>query len=153
MRDQTAIELALTEFTSRCVLTLFGINRWLTRCIWLLRVKTQSKWCKDIVFANFSVVWVRGNLMRHNCFFSVRLLSVLRDHRVFHPRQNGQWPTTSQVFSIPDFIHYIFCSIFILQKEPVFTFLMLSAKQVYCWYHFYNVFGMTYINHIHTVIN
>ena len=31
--------------------------------------------------------------------------------------------------SIPDFIHYIFCPIFILQKEPVFPFLMLSAKR------------------------
>ena len=45
--------------------------------------------------------------------------------------------------SIPDFIHYIFCPIFILQKEPVFPFLMLSAKQGNYWYHFYNVFGMT----------
>ena len=45
-------------------------------------------------------------------------------------------------FSIPDFIHYIF-SILILQKEPVFPFLMLSAKQENYWYHFYNVFGMT----------
>ena len=153
MRDQTAIELALTEFTSRCVLTLFVINRWLTRCIWLLRVKTQSKWCKDIVFALFSVVWVRGNLMRHNCFFSVRLLSVLRDHSVFSSPPERPMTYDFAGFSIPDLIHYIFCPIFILQKEPVFPFLMLSAKQVYCWYHFYNVFGMTYINHIHTVIN
>jgi len=45
--------------------------------------------------------------------------------------------------SIPDFIHYIFCSILILQKEPVFHFLMPSAKQGNYWYHFYNVFGMT----------
>ena len=45
-------------------------------------------------------------------------------------------------FSIPDLIHYIF-SILILQKEPVFPFLMLSAKQGNYWYHFYNVFGMT----------
>ena len=44
--------------------------------------------------------------------------------------------------SIPDVIHFIFCPIFILQKEPVFPFLMLSAKQGYCWYHFYYVFGM-----------
>jgi len=46
--------------------------------------------------------------------------------------------------SIPDIIHYIFCLIFILQKEPVFPFLMLSAKQGNYWYHFYNVFGMTW---------
>ena len=31
----------------------------------------------------------------------------------------------------------------ILEKEPVFPFLMLSAKQGNYWDHFYNVFGMT----------
>ena len=45
--------------------------------------------------------------------------------------------------SIPDVIHYIYFPILILQKEPVFPFLMLSAKQGNYWYHFYNVFGMT----------
>ena len=47
-------------------------------------------------------------------------------------------------FSIQDFIHYFYFPILILQKEPVFPIiLMLSAKQGNCWYHFYNVFGMT----------
>ena len=32
-------------------------------------------------------------------------------------------------FSIPDFIHYIFFPILILQEEPVFPFLMCGAKQ------------------------
>ena len=31
--------------------------------------------------------------------------------------------------SIPDFIHYIYLLILILEKEPVFPFSMLSAKQ------------------------
>ena len=39
-------------------------------------------------------------------------------------------------------IIYYFCPILILEKEPVFPFLMLSAKQGNYWYHFYNVFGM-----------
>ena len=30
-----------------------------------------------------------------------------------------------------------------LEKEPVFPFLMSSAKQGNYWYHLYNVFGMT----------
>ena len=34
-----------------------------------------------------------------------------------------------QRISIPDVTHYIFYPVFILQKEPVFLFLMLSAKQ------------------------
>ena len=48
-----------------------------------------------------------------------------------------------QRISIPDCIHYIVCPIFILQKEPVFPFTMLSAKHGNFWYPFYNVFGMT----------
>ena len=46
-------------------------------------------------------------------------------------------------FSIPDVIKYIYFPILILEKEPVFPFLMVSAKQENYWYHFYNVFGMT----------
>ena len=46
-------------------------------------------------------------------------------------------------FSITDFIHYIYFPILILEKVPVFPFLMFSAKQGHYWYHFYNVFGMT----------
>ena len=38
-------------------------------------------------------------------------------------------------------LHYFL--ILILEKEPVFPFSMLSAKQAHYWYHFYNVFGMT----------
>ena len=43
----------------------------------------------------------------------------------------------------PDFILYFFCPILFLEKEPVFPFSMLSAKQGNNWCHFYNVFGMT----------
>ena len=77
-------------------------------------------------------------------FFSVRLLSVLRGHSVFSSQP--QRPMTSDLkgFSIPDFILYIYFPFLILEKEPVFPFLMLSAKQGHCWYHFYNVLnGMT----------
>ena len=38
-------------------------------------------------------------------------------------------------------LHYFL--ILILEKAPVFPFLMFSAKQGNYWYHFYNVFGMT----------
>ena len=48
-----------------------------------------------------------------------------------------------QRISIPDFIHCYFCPILILEKEPVFSFLMLSAKQGKYWYQFYYVFGTT----------
>ena len=78
-----------------------------------------------------------ANVDLSNLFFSVRLLSVLRGHSFFYPRHNGQW---LRRISITDFIHYIFCSILILEKEPVFPFWMFSAKQGHYWYHFYNVF-------------
>ena len=59
--------------------------------------------------------------------FCVRLLLLLRGHLFFHPQQ----PMTSDFegFSIPDFIHYIYFPILILEKEPVFSFLMFNAKQ------------------------
>jgi len=40
-------------------------------------------------------------------------------------------------FSILDFIHYIYFPILILEKEPLFPFLMFSAKQESYWNHFY----------------
>ena len=69
----------------------------------------------------------------------------LRGRHMFIPATTAQRPMTSDFkgFSIPDFIHYIYFPILILEKEPVFPFLMFSAKQGYYWYHFYNVFGMT----------
>jgi len=33
------------------------------------------------------------------------------------------------LFSVPEFINYIYFSILILEKEPVFPFLMSSAEQ------------------------
>ena len=60
-------------------------------------------------------------------FFSVRLLSVLRGHSVFS--SPPQRPMTSDIegFSIPDFIHYIYFPILILEKEPVFSLLNVQC--------------------------
>ena len=44
--------------------------------------------------------------------------------------------------SIPDLIHYIYFLILILEKELVFPFSMLRAKQGNYLYHFYNIFDM-----------
>ena len=75
-------------------------------------------------------------------FFSVRLLSVLRGHSVFTSPPQRPMTSNFEGFSIPDFIHYIYFPILILEKEPVFPIWMCSAKQGHYWYHFYN-FGMT----------
>ena len=54
-----------------------------------------------------------------------------------------QWPMT---FNFEAFLSQIYplhcCPILILEKEPVFPFIMLSAKQRNYWYCFYKVFGM-----------
>ena len=44
---------------------------------------------------------------------------------------------------MPDLTHYIISLSLFIEKEPVFPFSMLSAKQGRYWYYFYNVFGMT----------
>ena len=74
--------------------------------------------------------------------FSIRLCRFCVVIGFFHPLHNGQWPTTSKNFH-PRFYPLHFMPILILEKEPVFPFLMFSAKQDHYWYHFYNVFGMT----------
>ena len=74
--------------------------------------------------------------------FSVRLLSVCVVIPFFHPRQNGQWPPTSKDFYTRSYLLHFFL-ILILEKESVFPFSILSAKQGHYWYHFYNVFGIT----------
>ena len=71
--------------------------------------------------------------------FSVRLLSVLRGHSVFSiPATTANDFQLRRIF-YPRFypLHFY---VLILQKEPVFPFLMLSAKQANYSYHFYNVF-------------
>ena len=77
-------------------------------------------------------------------FFSVRLLSVLRDHSGFFiPATTTNDLRLRRIF-YPRFILSItFFPILTLQKEPVFPFSMLSAKQWNYWYHYYIVFGMT----------
>ena len=77
--------------------------------------------------------------------FTVRLLSVLRDHSVFIPATtaNNLWLRVRRI-SLPDFIHSIFLSFLILQKEPVFPFLMLSVKQGNYWYHYITLLSYLY---------
>ena len=62
------------------------------------------------------------------CWFCV-------DIRFFDPRQSGQWPPTSKDFYTRSYpLHYFLILFF--EKETVFPFSMLSAKQGNYWYHF-----------------
>ena len=75
-------------------------------------------------------------------FLAFAFSSVLHGHSVFSSLPQRSMTSDFKGVSIPDFIHYKYFPILILQKEPVFPFLMFSAKQGNYWYHFYNVFGL-----------
>ena len=65
-----------------------------------------------------------------DCF---RLWLVMRGHSGFPSPPQRPMTSDFEGFSIPDFIHYIYFPILILEKEPVFPFLMFSAKQGNHW--------------------
>ena len=109
-------------------------------CIHLLNT---HKRLRGFFLQCFSGYWVLFIASVHNVpcklvFFVVVVVvfSVLRGHSAIS--SPPQQPMTSDR-SYP--LHYLI--ILILEKEPVFPFSMLSAKQGNYWYHFYNVFGMT----------
>ena len=80
-------------------------------------------WCVAFCFLFF---------LKYECFgwfFSDQLLSVLRGHSFFSSPPQRPMTSDFEGFSIPDFIDYIYFPILILEKEPVFLILMLSAKQ------------------------
>ena len=60
-------------------------------------------------------------------YFSVRLLSVLRGHSGFSSPPQRPMTSDFEGFSIPDFIHYIYFPILILEKEPVFCLLKVQC--------------------------
>jgi len=60
-------------------------------------------------------------------FFSVRLLSVLSGHSFFSSPPQRPVIYDFQGISIPDFIHYIYFPILILEKEPVFSLLNVQC--------------------------
>ena len=62
-------------------------------------------------------------------------MSVLRGHSVFSSPTQRPMTSDFEGFSIPDAIHYIYFPILIREKEPVFPFLMFSAKLGNYWYH------------------
>ena len=90
----------------------------------IVRILTSSK----AIFVFFSCF-----LESDFCRFCVAI-------RFFHPRHNGQWPSTSKDFH-PDFIHYIYLNSSERANVSIFN-VRCQIKGNY-WYHFYNVFGMT----------
>ena len=97
--------------------------KFITLQIYTINPQGENKNNKQIKTSKFNVFFF------FFFFFCVRLLSVLSGHSFFS--SPPQRPMTSDFdgFSIPDFIHYIYFPILILEKDPVFPFLMFSAKQ------------------------
>ena len=60
-------------------------------------------------------------------FFSVPLLSVLRGRSGFFIPPQRPMTSDFEGFSIPDFIHYIYFPILILEKEPAFSLLNVQC--------------------------
>ena len=83
--------------------------------------------------------YIDRNLINYSLFLA---FGILRDHSGFFIPTKTANDLQLRRITIPSIT--FFCLIFILQKEPVFPFLLLSAKQGNYWYHFYNVFGMTW---------
>ena len=67
------------------------------------------------------------NVVVFVCFFSVRLLSVLRGHSFFSSPPQRIMTFDFEGFSIPDFIHDIYFPILILEKEPVLSLFECSV--------------------------
>ena len=109
-------------------ISLFVHNTRMTSLTLLLYTQKQTMWVTWIYFFNSFLAF-------DFCRFCVVI-------RFLHPRHNGQWPPTSKDVHTR-FYPLHFYPILNLEKEPVFPFLMSSAKQGNYWYHFYNVFGMT----------
>ena len=89
---------------------------------------------KNCLSSQFSFLY--SFLLFFKYFFSGWPLSVLRGHSGCSSPPQQPMTSDFEGFSIPEFIHYIYFPILILEKEPVFPFSMFSAKQGNYWYHF-----------------
>ena len=83
--------------------------------------------------------YIYADTIKDSWYIYFYFLSVLHGHLVFSSQP--QRSMTSDFH--PRFYPLLFLSILILEKESVFSLILLSAKQENYWYHFYNVFGMT----------
>ena len=95
-----------------------------------------------IQWSSVNKIWPSSWTIVFFCFFSIRLLSVLRGYSGFFiPATTANDLRLQRIYTRSYPLHYFL--ILFLEKEPVFHFLMFSAKQGNHWYHFYSVFGMT----------
>ena len=93
-------------------------------------LNTMSLWPSsgqhNAVTSPYDLPWLCNYLFLF-FLFSVRLLSVLRDHSGFSSPPQRPMTSDFKGFSIADCIHYIYFPILILEKEPVFSLLNVQC--------------------------
>ena len=142
-RCHVAQFLDKTEKNNAYQFVFISLEQFLPR---LKRVPGRSSLICDLFIQRLSIGKFIGNKEKHYCrhlftinlcclkdlrffgdFFSVRFLSVLRGHSVFSSPPQRPMTSDFKGFSIPEFIHYIYFPILILEKEPVFSLLNVHA--------------------------
>ena len=90
----------------------------------LANVQSNDDFIYCLMLCNLKHFTFTWNMYTWFCFFLVfDFLSVLRGHSFFSSPPQRPMTSDFEGFSIPDFIHYIYFPILILEKEPVFSFL------------------------------
>ena len=106
----------------------------------LTLIVNKKMYClKSINFKQTEVCNVDWSCICFFCFFSVRLLSVLRGHSVFSSPPQRPMPSDFEGFSIPGFIHYIYFPILILvlyETRPNTVAAFLFKRRIR-WFHLF----------------
>ena len=105
--------MVLTEWIN------YQSERFVIRPVWDHSIRELSSDCGMFINMLFIVLFF--------LFFSVRHLSDLRGHSVFFSSQPQRPPTSKDFYTRSYPLHYFL--ILILEKEALFPFWMLSAKQ------------------------
>ena len=100
---------------------------------WIIFLKLIQL-CHSLLLSIFADIFVYIHVCPYStykasffCFLSVRLLSVLRGHSFFPSPPQRPMTSDFEWFSIPDFIHYIYFPIWILEVESVFSLLNVQC--------------------------
>ena len=103
---------------------------WFQHFVWLVSLIFEYYNVKSVSYMLYAILiyisvvlllslWFEFIFYFFSIFFSIWLLSVLRGHSVFSSPPQRPMTSDFEGFSIPDFIHYIYFPILIIEKEPV----------------------------------
>ena len=156
-RCHVAQFLDKTEKNNAYQFVFISLEQFLPR---LKRVPGRSSLICDLFIQRLSIGKFIGNKEKHYCRhlftinlcclkdfwgISVRYLSVLRGHSFFFiPATTANDLRLQRIFYPRVYPLHLFSCLNSWERASIFPFeCSCSAKQVYYWYHFYNVFGVT----------